>query len=280
MTLYLTKQSSALTYTSRLYSDALAIQQAALYIPYGTSSHEQNGNIITFAQFEEGGVLENNRNAEENKSISAPIDESSTDNEYNGGSISTSTIEDIQNGNKIHPELNARDARLKISECIKQMQNEWKVAQLSAKSMGNFLHKVFNAVVNELNNSLPNLLESGSEVSHFIPEPRNFSEVTGLSADIKKAWLKVTMKDIKSLINNQTFIMDEPEKGYPVTPCMGVYKAKIKYDGSLSKLKLIIVVIEYLQNKEMIGYTWYPTASMRNLKYFLSDTDKHKERVQ
>ena len=29
----------------------------------------------------------------------------------------------------------------------------------------------------------------------------------------------------------------------------------------------------------MIGDTWLPTASMRTLKYFLSDTAKHKARV-
>ena len=29
----------------------------------------------------------------------------------------------------------------------------------------------------------------------------------------------------------------------------------------------------------MIGDTWSPTASMRNLKYFLADTAKHKARV-
>ena len=35
----------------------------------------------------------------------------------------------------------------------------------------------------------------------------------------------------------------------------------------------------YLQNKDMIGKTWYPTASMGTLKYFLSDSSKYKERV-
>ena len=40
--------------------------------------------------------------------------------------------------------------------------------------MGKCLHKIFKAVVNEIKNELPNLVESGSEVSHFIPEPRNF----------------------------------------------------------------------------------------------------------
>ena len=66
--------------------------------------------------------------------------------------------------------------------------------------------------------------ESGSEVSYFIPEPRNFSEVTRLSENIKKPWLKSTMKEIGDLINNQTFLVQDSEKGEPVTPCMGVYK--------------------------------------------------------
>ena len=34
-----------------------------------------------------------------------------------------------------------------------------------------------------------------------------------------------------------------------------------------------------LQNKELAGYTWSPTASMRTLEYFLAHTVKHKARV-
>ena len=60
---------------------------------------------------------------------------------------------------------------------------------------------------------------------------------------------------------------------------MDVYKAKIQSDGSLDKLKLRIVVRGDLQNKELIGDIWSPTASMRTLKYFLVDASKHKERV-
>ena len=64
---------------------------------------------------------------------------------------------------------------------------------------------------------LPPLGESGSEVPHFIPQPRNFYEVTKLLDDIKKPWLNVTIKDIKDLINNQTFLVEYPEKGKLVT---------------------------------------------------------------
>ena len=113
-------------------------------------------------------------------------------------------------------------------------------------------------------------------MSHVIPEPRNFAEVTILPADFKKARSKANLKEIKNPIKNQTFLMDEPEKRDPVTPFMDVYKEKNQSDGSVDKLKLIIVVIGDLHNKEMIGDTWAPTASMRTLKYFLSDDSNHK----
>ena len=121
--------------------------------------------------------------------------------------------------------------------------------------MGNVLHKSFKAAVKKLKNELPILVESGSEVSHLISKPSNFAEVTRLPSEFKKAWLKATLKEIKNLINNKKFIMDYPEKGYPVTPCTDVYKAKIQSDGSLEMLKLRILVIGDFQNKEMIGYT-------------------------
>ena len=108
--------------------------------------------------------------------------------------------------------------------------------------MGKCLHKVFSTIVKEISQELATLGESDSEVSHFIPEPRNFAEVKKLSENISKPWLKATLKEIKNIINNQTFIIEDPKDGEPVTPCMDVYKVKIQSNGSLVKLKLRIVV--------------------------------------
>ena len=58
------------------------------------------------------------------------------------------------------------------------------------RSMGKGLHKVFSNIVKEISQELAALGEYGSEVSHFIPEPRNFSEVTKLSENINKPRLK------------------------------------------------------------------------------------------
>ena len=74
-------------------------------------------------------------------------------------------------------------------------------------------------------------------------------------------------------------MIEYPKDGEPVTPCMDIYKAKIQSDGILDKLKLRIVVRGDLQNKEMIGDTWSPTASMITLKHFLAVIEKHRGRV-
>ena len=115
--------------------------------------------------------------------------------------------------------------------------------------MGKGLHKVFSTIISEILQEFTNLVESGSEVSYFIPEPRNFSEVKKLSENIRKPWLKATLKEINNIINNQTFMIEYPKDGETVTPCMDVYKEKIQSDGSLDKLKLRIVVRGDLQNK-------------------------------
>ena len=64
-----------------------------------------------------------------------------------------------------------------------------------------------------------------------------------------------------------------------MTPHMDVDKAKIQSYEILDKLKYRIVVRGHLQNKELVGYTWSPTAHMRTLKYFLADEANHKARV-
>ena len=60
---------------------------------------------------------------------------------------------------------------------------------------------------------LPMLGEPGSEFSYFIPEARNFAEVTRLSEYIRKYWLKEKLKDIKGLISNNKFYLMWQKRG-------------------------------------------------------------------
>ena len=90
------------------------------------------------------------------------------------------------------------------------------------QSMGKGLHKVFSTIVKEISQELIALGESGSSVSHFIPEPRTFAEVTKLLENIRKPWLKENLKKIKKIIKNQTFLVENQNESEAVTPCMDV----------------------------------------------------------
>ena len=54
----------------------------------------------------------------------------------------------------------------------------------ATQSMGKGLHKVFSTIVKEIFQELTPLGESSSEVSYFIPDPRNFAKVKKLSENI------------------------------------------------------------------------------------------------
>ena len=54
--------SSALAYTSPPYSEVMAVHKSVTYTPCAKYSREKTGNIITFAQFEEGGLVTRTRN--------------------------------------------------------------------------------------------------------------------------------------------------------------------------------------------------------------------------
>ena len=43
------------------------MQSSVSYILYATSYHEQTGNNITFSQFEEGNIVKNEHNVEEDE---------------------------------------------------------------------------------------------------------------------------------------------------------------------------------------------------------------------
>ena len=102
------------------------------------------------------------------------------------GLISTELLQDIRDGNRTHPEINKREARMAIRDRIKQSKLEWKGELRATDKMKKGLHRVFKAIVSEISQELSNFGESGSEVAHFIPEPRNFAEVTRLAENIIK----------------------------------------------------------------------------------------------
>ena len=144
--------------------------------------------------------------------------------ESDGEPMYMDILEDIRDGRNSCPGVNGIYARYKIYYIIKQRHTEWIGVLLSTQNMSKGLQKVFKVFVNEILQVLPILGESGSEVSYFNSEPRNFADGINCQMTLNKPWIKATLKEIKNLIKNQNFLVQEPEKGEPVNPCMDVYK--------------------------------------------------------
>ena len=127
--------SSVLAYTSRPYSDEMAMCSVVTYTLYGKYLKEQTGDIITFAQFEMENILTKTRNNAEsgdksdNESImmvEQDMDAINYGDESDHDLISTEMLEDIRDGIQTHPNVNRRKARYKIRDCIRQRQSECK----------------------------------------------------------------------------------------------------------------------------------------------------------
>ena len=114
----------------------MAMCLSVTYTPCAKSLREQTGDIITFAQFEEGDILSETRNNEESgeesndDSIMQPllskeeIDAMDSENESDNEPIYTQTLEDIRDISHSHPNINKREAHYKICYHInKDKQN-------------------------------------------------------------------------------------------------------------------------------------------------------------
>ena len=56
-------------------------------------------------------------------------------------------VEDIRDGSQSHPNVNQREARYEMRDCIRKRQEEWKGALKAKQNMGKGLHKLFKTVV-------------------------------------------------------------------------------------------------------------------------------------
>ena len=111
------------------------------YTPNAKSSKGETGNIITFAQFKEGGLLSKTRrllsetredtesgNEYDDHSTILPsiseeeMDAMSSGNEYDAEPMSTEMLEDICGSGQSHTIIHRREARYKIHHRIKQIK--------------------------------------------------------------------------------------------------------------------------------------------------------------
>ena len=92
----------------------MAMRPTVTYTPYASSSKEQTGDVITFAQFEEENLISETRNDaesdDESDNESIMMSEKDMENidekeRFDDNLISTETLHDIRDKNQTHPTL-------------------------------------------------------------------------------------------------------------------------------------------------------------------------------
>ena len=71
-----------------------------------------------------------------------------SDNDSDYELIFMEMLKDICDGSQSHTNVNRRESRYKIPDCIKQRQSERKVSLKATQNMAKVLHKLFKVVVN------------------------------------------------------------------------------------------------------------------------------------
>jgi hypothetical protein len=119
-------------------------------------------------------------------------------------------------------------------------------------------------------------------IDPYLPEPRNLADFNRLSPDIQKDWIKAIRKEIKQVIENETFKKGEKlREGDEVIPSMFAFKAKITSKGFLDKLKARCVARGDMQLRpDDPDNLWSPCVFARTFKMFIASATRHKRPIR
>ena len=151
-----------------------------------------------------------------------------------------------------------RHLRNKIKESVRYLSEE----HLELAEMEN--HRSFEMLcqVGELEDV---------DIAPYLPEPKNFRQVLQCPPNIRDDWFKAIKKEIKFIIENDTFRRGErPKPGDEIIPAIIVFKAKITSKGFLDKLKARLVARGDFQSPSAPEDTWAPCVFGRTFKIFVT----------
>jgi hypothetical protein len=90
--------------------------------------------------------------------------------------------------------------------------------------------------------------------------------------------LKVYRRELKNLVDTDTFHPEPATEQDFCTPIMDLNKVKLRSDGTLDKLKSQLIIREDLQ-QNVKEDKWSPTTSFRALKIFLAHASYLRVRI-
>jgi hypothetical protein len=119
------------------------------------------------------------------------------------------------------------------------------------------------------------------DITPYLPEPKKLHQIEQCHPKIKEDWIKAVCKEVKFLIENETFKRGEtPNSSDEIIPAIFVFKAKFTSRGYLDKLKARCVTHGDLQKKSDPVNVWAPCVFARTFKVFVCQAVKHGQTIK
>ena len=113
--------------------------------------------------------------------------------------------------------------------------------------------------------------EEGLNPADFLPAPEHWKAILKLPINTQPPWIRSMLRELKLLIKEKICFKKElPGPDDPIIPVTAKFRAKIKSDGTIDKLKARICLRGDKQAEMADFDTWSPIASFKELKLFLA----------
>ena len=117
------------------------------------------------------------------------------------------------------------------------------------------------------------------EADLFQPAPTHWKQIMALPLHLRSHWARSFKTELNTLLNMKTFALDEKPAGEPIIPVTAKFRAKLKSNGSVKKLKTRICLRENKQQELTEWDTWCLIDGFRELRKFLAYNASVKQRI-
>jgi hypothetical protein len=284
--------SSTIATTRHLHRNNLALRPATSDIPIVTTTLEHTGDVtdtlLTLApsDVEEGGnenetppalepviqsTIATSHDDDEHDDcpdlIHAADDDSASEaySEYDSDDddLDDEDVLDLeQPGTAVKEDISPQPVNVsrygRVRKPNSQYANQARSHEWEVNAEGTEYQDLAQACASKATPTLPNI----SDTLSWEPAPAMIWDIVKMpNGVVKEEWLKSVKKELKMLVDSNTFQDDIMHSGEISTPVMETFKVKVKSDGSLDKLKTQLVVRGDLRDKNITENKWSPTAS-------------------
>ncbi len=260
--------SSTIAHTWQLHCDSLALRPVSSDIPLATTTLEHTGAVIR-PTVKEGIHKSCDENVPDLANRHTASDDDCNDNvpdlvddddnstaEYDSDSeIEDDKILDLETPTEPEPASISPQpvlASLRRSTRTRKPYPKYANAARGYEWENEIIGSDYQKLARECAIEATPAIPPATDALSWEPAPSSIRDILKMpDGTVRQEWHESVKKELKTLVDSQTFEADNRQDGETSTSVMAIFKDKVKSDGSLDKLKTWLVVRGDLQDKNI-----------------------------